>query len=86
MHFIHALVSAKKLLKLSDTQIAKDSGVSRPYINDIVHRKVLPTKKTQMAVTYALCKRIEDEILMHKNQIDSLKHVMDELKAAAKEG
>ncbi len=85
MDFIDALVKAKKALKLSESQIARDAGVSRAWINVLVHRDRKAAQKTKLAITYALLERIDNEIVRHAEEVSQLERIRFDLKVASKE-
>ncbi len=85
MDFVDALVRAKDALHLTDAQIARDAGVSRAWINALIHREARVAKKTKLAVTHAMCERIDNQLVAYMTKASLLERVRNELKEASKE-
>lgn len=79
MDFVDALIQAKRVLKLNDSQIAREVGVSRQWINRVIKREVTAPKKTKRSVTYVLCIKIEQEITRHAEEVSLLERIRNDL-------
>lgn len=85
MDFIDALARAKKVLNLNDSQIARDCGMSRAWMNAIMHRKIHVLKINKIALTSMLCERIDSTIAKYAEEVSLLERVRKDLKDAMQE-